>query len=100
MKFPMVKDSSMWIEAIEMVTAARWRARAARARRFRWSVGEGDAHRLEQYAAECEAEARRLESEEEDEAFEVEAVSEMLFSAEFWADSGTTAQGESREVIG
>ena len=51
----------MRIEEIEKATAARWRARAERARRFQWSVGELDAQRLDEYAAECEAEARRLE---------------------------------------
>lgn len=49
------------LEAAERATAARWRARAERARRFQWSVGERDARRLDQYAAECEAEASRLE---------------------------------------
>ena len=42
-------------------TAARLRARAEWARRFAWSVGERDARRLEEYAAECEAEALRIE---------------------------------------
>jgi hypothetical protein len=51
------------LEAMERATAARWRARAERARRFAWSVGKVDARRLDQYAAECEAEARRLERE-------------------------------------
>ena len=49
------------LEAVERATAARWRARAERARRFAWSVGKVDAGRLDQYARECEAEARRLE---------------------------------------
>jgi len=49
------------LEAVERATAARWRARAERARRFAWSVGAVDARRLDEYAAECEAEARRLE---------------------------------------
>jgi len=53
------------MEAIERATAMRWRARAERARRFAWSVGKVDARRLDQYAAECEAEARRLERENE-----------------------------------
>jgi hypothetical protein len=50
------------IEGIEAATAAQWRARAERARRFAWSVREVDAQRLNQYAAECEAEARQIES--------------------------------------
>jgi hypothetical protein len=50
-------------EVTERATAARWRARAERARRFAWSVGAVDARRLDQYATECEAEARRLERE-------------------------------------
>lgn len=58
----------MRIDEIEKATAARWRARAERARRFLWSVGVVDAQRLDQYAAECEAEARRLEREREDAA--------------------------------
>ena len=45
-------------------TAARLRARAEWARRYAWSVGERDARRLEEYAAECEAEASRLEEDE------------------------------------
>ena len=53
----------MEVERIEQAIAARWRARAERARRFQWSVGEVDAQRLDAYAAECEAEARRLERE-------------------------------------
>lgn len=51
------------VEAMERATAARWRARAERARRSAWSVSKVDARRLDQYAKECEAEARRLESE-------------------------------------
>ena len=58
----------MRIDEIEKATAALWRARAERARRFQWSVGEVDAHRLDEYAAECEAEARRLENEREEQA--------------------------------
>ena len=58
----------MRIDEIEKATAARWRARAERARRFRWSVGQGDARRLEAYADECEAEARRLEGACDDQA--------------------------------
>jgi hypothetical protein len=54
------------LEAMERATAARWRARAERARRFAWSVGKVDARRLDQYAAECEAEARRLEKQRGD----------------------------------
>lgn len=53
----------MRIERMDRPTAARWRARAERARRFQWSVGQIDAQRLDEYAAECEAEARRLERE-------------------------------------
>lgn len=55
----------MQVERVEPPTAARWRARAERARRFLWALGEGDARRLDEYAAECEAEARRLERERE-----------------------------------
>jgi hypothetical protein len=51
------------LEAMERATAARWRARAERARQFAWSVGKVDARRLDQYARECEAEARRLENQ-------------------------------------
>jgi len=51
----------MRVGEIEEATAARWRARAERARRFQWSVGARDARRLDEYAAECEAEAERLE---------------------------------------
>jgi len=53
----------MRFHEIENSDAARWRARAERARRFAWSVGERDARRLDEYAAECEAEANRLENE-------------------------------------
>ena len=55
----------MRLDQIEKATAARWRARAERARRFQWSVGEVDAQRLVEYAVECEAEARRLEQADE-----------------------------------
>lgn len=58
----------MRVEGIDKANAARWRARAERARRFLWSVGEVDAQRLDEYAAECEAEARRLENEREEAA--------------------------------
>jgi hypothetical protein len=47
---------------MEQATPAQWRARAERARQFQWSVGQLDARRLDEYAEECEAEARRLES--------------------------------------
>ena len=57
----------MRIEGLESASAARWRARAERARRFGWALGEGDARRLDEYAAECEAEARRLERARESE---------------------------------
>ena len=50
-------------EAMERATAARWRARAERARRSAWSVSKTDAYRLDQYAKDCEAEAKRLEKE-------------------------------------
>ena len=68
MKNLVLRGSKMRLEvveltAIERATAARWRARAERARRFAWSVGQVDARRLDQYAAECEAEARRLENQ-------------------------------------
>jgi len=53
----------MRIDGIEGASAARWRARAERARRFVWALREGDARRLDEYAAECEEEARRLERE-------------------------------------
>lgn len=52
----------MQIDELERPSAARWRARAERARRFVWSVKGVDAQRLDEYAAECEAEAARLES--------------------------------------
>ena len=58
----------MRLDTIEKATAARWRARAERARRFQWSVGTRDAQRIDEYAAECEAEARRLEGVREEEA--------------------------------
>lgn len=51
----------MRVDRIEAPTAARWRARAERARQFAWALSLGDARRLNDYAAECEAEARRLE---------------------------------------
>jgi len=50
---------------VERATPERWRARAERARRFVWSVGEDDARRLDEYAEECEAEAHRLERRHE-----------------------------------
>jgi hypothetical protein len=53
----------MRIDGIEGASAARWRARAERARRFVWALREGDARRHDEYAAECEEEARRLECE-------------------------------------
>lgn len=55
----------MRIQSVETPTAAQWRARAERARRFLWAVGEVDARRLDEYAAECEAEACRLEGRRE-----------------------------------
>lgn len=51
----------MRVEGMEPASAARWRARAERARQFAWALSLGDARRLNDYAAECEAEARRLE---------------------------------------
>ena len=61
MSYPISREYAMQIDGIEGASAARWRARAERARRFVWALGEGDARRLDEYAAECEAEARRLE---------------------------------------
>ena len=55
----------MRVQSVSETNAARWRARAERARRFAWSVGERDARRLDAYAAECEAEAERLEHQRE-----------------------------------
>lgn len=68
MKNPILRGDKMWCEtaqldAVGRATAARWRARAERARRFAWSVGATDARRLDEYAAECEAEADRLDGE-------------------------------------
>ena len=57
-----MQGEAVEFDAAQRATAARWRARAERARRFQWSVGERDARRLDQYAAECEAEASRLEA--------------------------------------
>ena len=51
----------------ERAAAARWRALAERARRYQWSVGASDARRIDEYASECEAEARRLERLREEE---------------------------------
>jgi hypothetical protein len=68
MKFAISRSCIMEVERIEEVIAAWWRARAERARRFQWSVGEIDAQRLDAYASECEAEARRLERECDDAA--------------------------------
>jgi hypothetical protein len=53
----------MRVQSVNEANAARLRAWAERARRFAWSVGEMDARRLDEYAAECEAEASRLEKE-------------------------------------
>ena len=64
MSYPISREYAMQIDGIEGASAARWRARAERARRFVWALGEGDARRLDEYAAECEAEARRLDQRE------------------------------------
>jgi len=61
MKYPISRVYAMQIDGVEPLTAARLRARAERARRFLWGVGQVDARRIDEYAAECEAEARRLE---------------------------------------
>ncbi len=55
----------MRVERVEAPSAAQWRARAERARRSLWALGEVDARRLNEYVAECEAEARRFERAEE-----------------------------------
>jgi hypothetical protein len=66
MNYPISRGYPMQVDRVEPLTAARLRARAERARRFLWAVGEVDARRIDQYAAECEAEARRLERERDE----------------------------------
>jgi len=65
MSYPISREYAMRVDGVEGASAERWRARAERARRFVWTLGEGDARRLDEYAAECEEEARRLECERE-----------------------------------